>query len=302
MRLPVVLSACLALVLAVDALAAITQPPQPAKGPGGSDYAHADWRISSGGTGVDAWYVFEPIDPQPKSAPLAVIMHGYYEFAGFVASKFLPQFGSRLIVTKSRAAREGGIVGLRRAPSSYTRLYYHSQIVRWWMEPTGALHLARYRLAPEDLGPESGLPGAEDVKHIWERGRLPDAEGGPSYLRAELLDRVHHGGVRMRFQVQLMHAHQDLDVACYDASVDWPDDDYPWHDIGTVALDETLSPEACERLAFNPWNHPPEFGVPPSTGIFDKRSLGDSEVRVMALLQRLRGWMYSAFGLPKVGP
>ena len=83
MRLPVVLSACLALVLAVDASAAITQPPQPAKGPGGSDYAHADWRISSGGTGVDAWYVFEPIDPQPKSAPLAVIMHGYYEFAGY---------------------------------------------------------------------------------------------------------------------------------------------------------------------------------------------------------------------------
>ncbi len=224
------------------------------------------------------------------------------QFAGFVCSKFLPTFGSELIVSGNRLAREGGIVGLRRAPSSYARLYYHSQIVRWWMEPLGAVHLVRYRLAPEDLGPESGLPDAEDVKHIWDRGRRPDAEGGPTYLRSELLERVKHGGARMRFQVQLLRAHRERDEACYDASVDWPEDDHPWLDIGTIELNETLSAADCERLAFNPWNHPPEFGVPPSRSIFDVRSLGDSEVRVMALVQRLRGWMYSAFGLPKVGP
>ncbi|HEV7733197.1 MAG TPA: hypothetical protein VGR62_13585 [Candidatus Binatia bacterium] len=61
----------------------ITQPPQPKAGPGGSDYRHGDWRVSSGGSGSDAWFVFEPIEPQPASAPLAVIMHGYFEFSGF---------------------------------------------------------------------------------------------------------------------------------------------------------------------------------------------------------------------------
>jgi len=63
--------------------AAVTQPSQPKAGPGGSKYSHGDWRVSSGGTGSDAWFVFEPIDPQPASAPVAVIMHGYFEFSGY---------------------------------------------------------------------------------------------------------------------------------------------------------------------------------------------------------------------------
>ncbi len=61
----------------------IHQPPQPATGPGGSDYAHGEWRESSGGEGAEAWYVFEPVEPQPASAPVAIVMHGYFEFAGY---------------------------------------------------------------------------------------------------------------------------------------------------------------------------------------------------------------------------
>ncbi len=60
-----------------------TQPTQPQRGPGGSEAKHRDWRVGEGGTGADAWYVFEPIDPKPRSAPVAVMLHGYYEFAGY---------------------------------------------------------------------------------------------------------------------------------------------------------------------------------------------------------------------------
>jgi hypothetical protein len=59
------------------------QPPQPTSGPGGSDYPHADWRVSTGGSGVDQWYVFEPVAPQPKSAPVTIMMHGYYDYSGY---------------------------------------------------------------------------------------------------------------------------------------------------------------------------------------------------------------------------
>ena len=70
-------------VLAPATSAAVTQPPQPQSGPGGSDYSHREWRVSSGGTGYDAWYVFEPVRPRPAKAPLTVVMHGYGEYAGF---------------------------------------------------------------------------------------------------------------------------------------------------------------------------------------------------------------------------
>ncbi|QRK05189.1 hypothetical protein JQX13_34015 [Archangium violaceum] len=59
------------------------QPAQPPSGPGGSDYPHVDMRVSSGGEGVYGWYVFEPIHPQPASAPLAIILHGYAEYSGY---------------------------------------------------------------------------------------------------------------------------------------------------------------------------------------------------------------------------
>lgn len=72
-----------ALIGATAAQAAITQPAQPTSGPGGSDYSHDGVRVSSGGTGADAWYVFEPTKPRPERAPLAIMMHGYYEYSGY---------------------------------------------------------------------------------------------------------------------------------------------------------------------------------------------------------------------------
>ena len=63
--------------------AGATQPAQPTAGPGGADYTHADWVVSSGGTGDDAWYVFQPASPTPASAPLVIMLHGYYEFSGY---------------------------------------------------------------------------------------------------------------------------------------------------------------------------------------------------------------------------
>ena len=39
--------------------------------------------MSSGGSGADAWYVFEPAAAAAARAPLAIVMHGYYEFSGY---------------------------------------------------------------------------------------------------------------------------------------------------------------------------------------------------------------------------
>jgi hypothetical protein len=68
---------------AANAAAAVTQPPQPKSGPGGSVLPHQSFRVSSGGSGANAWFVFQPTKPRPAKAPLAVITHGYYQFSGY---------------------------------------------------------------------------------------------------------------------------------------------------------------------------------------------------------------------------
>lgn len=75
--------------IVVREFSAITQPAQPTSGPGGSDYAHSDMRVSVGGSGANEYYVFEPINPKPPSAPLAVITHGFGDYSGYEMHKEL---------------------------------------------------------------------------------------------------------------------------------------------------------------------------------------------------------------------
>ncbi len=69
----------LAVVLASAALAgqAPRPPEQPRSGPGGSDYAHAKVVTNVYGRGGEQFWVLEPAEPTPKSAPLIVFNHGW---------------------------------------------------------------------------------------------------------------------------------------------------------------------------------------------------------------------------------
>jgi pimeloyl-ACP methyl ester carboxylesterase len=58
-------------------LAQPTPPEQPATGPGSSDYAHATVIQSQYGGTNDSYYLFEPADPTPESAPVIVFLHGF---------------------------------------------------------------------------------------------------------------------------------------------------------------------------------------------------------------------------------
>jgi pimeloyl-ACP methyl ester carboxylesterase len=64
-----------AMVAAADS--APTPPGQPPQGPGGSRYQHARVSARSYGTGPTAYWIFEPAEPAPKSAPLVVFNHGW---------------------------------------------------------------------------------------------------------------------------------------------------------------------------------------------------------------------------------
>ena len=60
------------------ALAAKASPPkQPARGPGGSDYAHRSVKETEHGEGGTQYWIIEPAQPAPKSAPLVIFLHGW---------------------------------------------------------------------------------------------------------------------------------------------------------------------------------------------------------------------------------
>ena len=67
----------------VPSATSAVQPPQPRSGPGGRAHQYGGFRVTAGGSGNDAWYAFEPTRPRPRKAQLAIVMHGYGEFAGY---------------------------------------------------------------------------------------------------------------------------------------------------------------------------------------------------------------------------
>jgi poly(3-hydroxybutyrate) depolymerase len=52
-------------------------PEQPTTGPGGSNYSHGGMRQTKYGSGAHEYWIFEPSDPTPVTAPLIVFNHGW---------------------------------------------------------------------------------------------------------------------------------------------------------------------------------------------------------------------------------
>ena len=64
--------------LAVSLLLASPSPPaQPPSGPGGRDYHHAKVVEATYGQGARQYWLFEPAEPKPASAPVVVFNHGW---------------------------------------------------------------------------------------------------------------------------------------------------------------------------------------------------------------------------------
>ena len=221
-------------------------------------------------------------------------------FAMTVFSRFLGKRITRAIVRSSLQLREALIAGRRRAPACFSRLRYYSQTVRFWGSEDDVRYLVRYRLIyRRSYQAESGLATPEEEDTIWVRERLPTEHRPTNYLREELKQRLtQQGPLMMRLQAQFHRMAPGDTVDWYNSSVDWPEEDHPWVDIGLVVLTAPLPDEHTEVLRFNTANHPPCLGVPSSPSIFDYRSLADSEQRIVYRLQQLRLKIYHLLGMP----
>jgi hypothetical protein len=204
----------------------------------------------------------------------------------------------RRCLAKSRQFLEGGIAALRRAPQSYTQLFYYAQTIRFWVARNDERYLVRYRLAPLPLpDAESGLPVT--AGDFVDRARRAGEHRPPDYLRRELKMRL-EGQRTESFRLQAQFHRMGLGdgVDWYNPAADWKTTEHPWVDVAEITLEDVLSDEDGEKLGHDPDVSPQSLGTPVARGAFDYRSIADSERRVTRRVEDLRGWRTEAFGMP----
>jgi len=95
--------------------------------------------------------------------------------------------------------------GLRRAPTSFSDLVYHSQIAYQFIPSDGQPRLVKFRLVPGRPCTQTGLLGeTEDQLHPWDTKRPASETRSRYYLRKEFVQRMEGlDAVRYVLQIQI---------------------------------------------------------------------------------------------------
>jgi catalase len=187
--------------------------------------------------------------------------------------------------------------GLRRAPSSFNRLRYHSQLAFRFHANDGKMRYARFRLMPGDDAPEEGIPSAADLATSWIQDRHIGEARDFGYLRDELKARVAKGHARYTLAMQTYEPNGELAPAMLDPGVAWDEATFPFQVIGHFELDTTLRAKRTEALAYNVAHLPAAFSLLPCRSLSDFGSVGFVRAHVYTVTQRVRRVLRSAKGL-----
>lgn len=184
---------------------------------------------------------------------------------------------------------------IRKTPVSFTQLYYHSQCPLSFVGRDGVLRYARYRLVPEDRGPETGLVPPEQLRERWSEDQT-DPSLAPDYLRRELAERLARGPVTYHLQIQLHTPVPGESEVIFDSNTPWDEATHPHLELATVRLDSLL-PEESVRTWFSMKHLPRSLKVLPAHSIDDYNSLNHMR-EASDLARRLRVWLSALLGNP----
>jgi pimeloyl-ACP methyl ester carboxylesterase len=95
-----------------------TPPKQPPTGPGGSNYSHDGVRQTRYGWGDREFWIFEPTNPTPISAPLIVFNHGWSTFFPITYKAWIEHLVKRGNIVVYPRYQLGFIIGVRYATSN----------------------------------------------------------------------------------------------------------------------------------------------------------------------------------------
>ncbi|HTJ70955.1 MAG TPA: thioesterase domain-containing protein [Actinospica sp.] len=168
----------------------------------------------------------------------------------------------RALVERQPRTRDVIWDNIRRA-APYETYDFHTQVPQAFRTEDGVTRLARYRVRPA-LRPVEA-PRYEYGDELWppdapqEIGRPAKDTRPDAVLREEAQVQAAGVGIRLSLQVQLRDPEQDS--AAFDASRPWPQDKYPWLDLGEISLDRAVDQEAVGRLRFDPALAPDGLGI-----------------------------------------
>lgn len=217
-------------------------------------------------------------------SPLDILMNGgttapfwnMYTFAQFMYARVL---GGRAHVipyfqNNPRCFRNV-VDALRLRPTSFTQLHYHSQTPFEFRARDGRLRYCKFRLLPEDRGPETGLPREADLRTPWFQEAKPGETLPPNYLKDEFRQRVTNGGAAYHLEIQL-HDWQEGDdrAVVLNSLYAWDEIAHPWMPLATVHIDAIHDADPYGlRCVFPITNHPDCIQLIEPLSIHDPPSL-----------------------------
>ena len=204
--------------------------------------------------------------------------------------------GTEAYCLKEPIFREILAEGMRRAPDTFTQMYYHSKLVNYFKAKDGILRYVKYRLIPEDRGAETGLPTPEQREKPWDKQRLPNETRPKDYLRKEYVERLSGKAAVYHLQLRL---HEDMEGdkhEIFTQESQWSEETSPWLDLATVTIDRALSFEETEKLSFDIGRQPSSLGAVPGYTAHDPNSINATRLRVYSIAKAMRFLAYKKSG------
>lgn len=194
--------------------------------------------------------------------------------------------------------------GIRRDPTSFAELRYHSQTAQWFVGKDGVKRYAKFRLVPFDDVPETGLVPAAETTNYWPEVVRKGETKAPNYMKREFEARLAKGPVAYKLQIQLHDAKdriEDEDPEIFNCNVAWDDGAHPYHDVAVVTLERVLPwKEEC-MMIYSLRNAPASLAMLPATSVDDYNSI--NYLRAAAdIAKHARVLVYKLFGPPKPQP
>lgn len=163
--------------------------------------------------------------------------------------------------------------GIRRLPSSFAEMIYHTQTVQYFIGKDGVRRYVKFRLVPFDDVPESGVIPLAELDAFWSEKRNPEETRGRSYLKQEYADRLARGPVRYRLQLQLHTPAPGDSAEICNCNVDWDEATHPYMDVAVIEIDHMLTLRDEAHAIFSLRHCPPSLALCPAASVDDYHSI-----------------------------